>query len=74
MKPNYKELAAKYRDCYYHEQERISFLVQAQRDMTEHLTRSKQEINELKCLYAEALDKIIALQEKIVARGEENEK
>lgn len=70
MKPNFKKSAERYRKLFYDSQERISALLHAQKAMTAHLTEQANELNDLKVKYSEALDKIIALQEKI-AKTEE---
>lgn len=70
MKPNFKKVSKIYRKLYYDAHKHRCQLLHEQQTMLDTLAMKETEINYLKKQYSEALDKIIALQEKI-AKTEE---
>ena len=69
-KPNYKALAEHYRKKYYIAQERMSFLLRDNAQLSVNLIEKEEELDEWMTKYVKVLNQLIDLQER-VARKEE---
>lgn len=68
MKPNFKALAAKYRNLWMESEGKVCNLLIEARYRDADLTAKVREIENLKVKYGKALDTIIDLQEAILMK------
>lgn len=71
MRPNYKELAKKYRDDCVRLIESLREVTASRLSDRESIEEKNREIEKWKVKYAEAMDKLIDMQERIWMQGEE---
>lgn len=70
MRPNYKALAEEYRRQVRVHEEHICNLFRNQHTIEEALREKEEELDEWKRKYAEAMDRLIEMQERIWMQGE----
>lgn len=71
MRPNYKALAEEYRRQVRVLEAQICNLFRNQHTIEEALCEKEEELDEWKRKYAEAMDRLIEMQERIWMQGEE---